>query len=135
EGMTAVTTMTAESTLDLAAVNAELEAADAARVVAWAGERFGEGLVMTTSFGAQAAVMLHLVTQVLPHIPVIFIDTGYHFPETYRFADALTDRLKLNLKVYQSPLSAGWMEARHGKLWEGDVDALNRYDQMRKVEP
>ncbi len=46
--------------------------------------------VLTSSFGAQAAVMLHLVNQVIPKIPVILIDTGYLFPETYRFVDDLT---------------------------------------------
>jgi 3'-phosphoadenosine 5'-phosphosulfate sulfotransferase (PAPS reductase)/FAD synthetase len=46
--------------------------------------------VLTSSFGAQAAVMLHLVNQVIPKIPVVLIDTGYLFPETYRFVDDLT---------------------------------------------
>lgn len=97
---------------------------------------FGDGLVMTTSFGAQSAVMLHLATSVVPDIPVVWIDTGYLFPETYRFAERLTERLKLNLHVYQSPLSAARMEALHGKLWQaGDAETLRRYDLIRKVEP
>jgi phosphoadenosine phosphosulfate reductase len=93
-------------------------------------------MVMTTSFGIQSAVMLHLVTQVIPQIPIIWIDTGYLPPATYRFADALTQRLQLNLKVYQSPISPARMEALHGRLWtKGTVESLNFYDQMRKVEP
>jgi phosphoadenosine phosphosulfate reductase len=108
----------------------------AAAVVAWAAATFGSGLVMSTSFGIQAAVMLHLVTQGIPDIPVIWVDTGYLPEETYRFADDLTRRLQLNLKVYQSPLSPARMEALYGKLWaENNVEALNRYDQIRKVEP
>ena len=91
---------------------------------------------MTTSFGVQAAVMLHLVTRILPNIPVIWIDTGYLVPETYRFAEELTNRLKLNLKVVQSVMSPARMEALYGKLWgQENVEALNRYDQIRKVEP
>ena len=66
--------------------------------VAWAANLFGDELIMTTSFGAQSAVMLHLVTSILPDIPVVFIDTGYLFPETYRFAAELNERLNLNLK-------------------------------------
>ena len=117
-------------------VNQTLEKANAQQVVEWAADTFGEGLVMSTSFGIQAAVMLHLVTQVVPDVPVIWIDTGYLPAETYRFADELSDRLKLNLKVYQSPLSPARMEALYGKLWnQHDVDALNRYDFIRKVEP
>jgi phosphoadenosine phosphosulfate reductase len=80
--------------------------------------------------------MLHLVTQVVPQIPVVWIDTGYLPSETYIFAEELTQRLNLNLKVYQSPMTPARMEALHGRLWEdADVESLNRYDQMRKVEP
>ncbi len=94
------------------------------------------GLVMSTSFGVQSAVMLHLVTRVIPHLPVIFIDTGFHFQETYRFADELTQRLQLNLRVYAAAESPSWFVARHGQLWKSDnPDELDRYDQLRKVEP
>jgi phosphoadenosine phosphosulfate reductase len=72
----------------------------------------------------------------MPNIRVIWIDTGYLLMETYRFAEELTDRLKLNLKVFQSPISPARMEAVYGKLWEqDDVTALDRYDEIRKVEP
>jgi phosphoadenosine phosphosulfate reductase len=90
---------------------------------------------LSSSFGAQAAVMLHLVNERAPGIPVILIDTGYLFPETYQFVDALVERLKLNLHVYRAATSTGWQEARHGKLWEQGVDGLERYNQINKVEP
>ncbi|MEA5472408.1 phosphoadenosine phosphosulfate reductase [Spirulina sp. 06S082] len=110
--------------------------ANATEIVQWSAETFGRGLVMSTSFGIQSAVMLHLVTRTIPNIPVIWVDTGYLPPETYRFADELSQRLHLNLQVYQSPLSPARMEALHGKLWEQhDVEAFNRYDKIRKVEP
>ncbi|GBF82294.1 phosphoadenosine phosphosulfate reductase [Aphanothece sacrum] len=122
--------------LDLEAINQTLINANAQTMVQWAVNTFGDGLVMSTSFGIQAAVMLHLVTQVIPDIPVIWVDTGYLPPETYRFAQDLTERLQLNLKVYQSPLSPARMEALYGKLWDqNDVESLNRYDLIRKVEP
>ncbi len=122
--------------LDLEAVNRQLANAKAPRIVEWAAETFGDGLVMSTSFGIQAAVMLYMVTRVVPDIPVIWVDTGYLPPETYRFAEELTERLKLNLKVYQSSMSPARMEALYGRLWaEDNVEALNSYDQLRKVEP
>ncbi|MEM1108656.1 MAG: phosphoadenylyl-sulfate reductase [Planctomycetota bacterium] len=122
--------------LDLDAANARLAEASPEEVVRWAGDTFGDGLVMSTSFGVQSAVMLALVTKVLPDIPVIFIDTGFHFQETYRFADELTERFKLNLKVYAPAESPSWFVARHGQLWDSSDSAdLNRYDQLRKVEP
>ena len=122
--------------LDLSAINQEWGDADASSLVQWGHDTFGDGLVLSTSFGIQSAVMLHLVTQVVPKIPVIWVDTGYLPVETYRFAEDLTQRLGLNLKVYQSPLSPARMEALHGRLWEqNDLEALNRYDTIRKVEP
>ena len=87
---------------DLAAVNASLASASAEDRIAWAAGKFPGVLVLSSSFGAQAAVMLSLATRVVPGIPVVFIDTGYLFPETYRFADELTAKLNLNLKVYRA---------------------------------
>jgi phosphoadenosine phosphosulfate reductase len=65
---------------------------------------------------------------------VIFIDTGYLFPETYQFVDQLTERLDLNLHVYRSPLSPAWLEARHGRLWENGVEGIEHYNSISKVE-
>lgn len=122
--------------LDLKSINEKLAQAKATDVVAWAKAEFGSHLVLSTSFGIQSAVMLHLVTQIVPDIPVIWIDTGYLPKETYLFAEELTRKLNLNLKVYQSPLSPARMEAIYGKLWEKkDVESLNLYDRIRKVEP
>jgi len=91
--------------------------------------------VLTSSFGAQAAVMLHLVNQVVPKIPVILIDTGYLFPETYQFIDELTERLKLNLKVVRSDASAAWQESRFGKLWDQGLEGIEQYNRINKQEP
>ncbi|NJO77919.1 MAG: phosphoadenosine phosphosulfate reductase [Cyanobacteria bacterium RM1_2_2] len=124
------------STFNIEETNQQLHDQDAIQIVKWAVEQFGDGLVMTTSFGIQSAVMLHLVTQIVPNIPVVWVDTGYLPAKTYIFADELTQRLNLNLKVYQSPISPARMEALYGRLWaQNDVESLNRYDQIRKVEP
>lgn len=122
--------------LNLPALQKDLEGQNAEQIIAWATETFGSGLVMSSSFGIQSALMLHLVTRIVPDIPVIWIDTGYLPPETYRFAENLIQRLNLNIQVYQSPMSPARMEALYGKLWEQkNVEALNRYDYIRKVEP
>ncbi|ATC65349.1 phosphoadenosine phosphosulfate reductase [Nibricoccus aquaticus] len=123
------------STTETAAVSLDLEKLSAEDRVKWAVEQFGDGLVMTTSFGIQAAVMLHLVTRVAPKIPVIFIDTGYLFPETYKFARDLTESLGLNIKKYVPAMTAAEQEALHGKQWEQGIDGLKRYNFINKVEP
>lgn len=113
----------------------DLEIASATERVRWAYETFGDQLVLTTSFGVQSAVMLHLVTTQIPDIPIIFVDTGYLFPSTYTFAADLTERLKLNLKTYTPLQTAAQQEALYGKLWEKDLEGLERYNRMNKVEP
>ncbi|WEN13540.1 phosphoadenylyl-sulfate reductase [Rhodanobacter sp. AS-Z3] len=116
-------------------LNARLARLSATQRVAWALEHVSGELVLSSSFGAQAAVSLHLLTRQRAELPVVLIDTGYLFPETYRFVDELTERLALNLKVYRAPLSPAWMEARHGRLWEQGIDGLDHYNRLRKVEP
>ena len=103
--------------------------------VAWALEKLPGRHILTSSFGAQSAVMLHLVTRQSPDIPVVLIDTGYLFPETYAFIDELTARLDLNLKVYRPAMSAAWQEARFGERWAQGVDGLEAYNRDNKVEP
>lgn len=125
-----------ETTPDaLAAVNAMLARLTAEQRVSWALQHLPGAHILSSSFGAQAAVSLHLVAQQQPDVPVVLIDTGYLFPETYAFVDELTTRLRLNLKVYQSAVSPAWLEARHGQLWEQGVTGIERYNQLRKVEP
>ncbi len=122
--------------IDPATALAQLQEADPLARVRWAYDSFGEAFALTTSFGIQSAVMLHLVSQVSRSIPVIWVDTGYLHPETYRYASELTERFGLNLQVAQAELSPARMEALHGRLWEtGSVDDLTTYHRLRKVEP
>jgi phosphoadenosine phosphosulfate reductase len=120
---------------DLDTMNRELETQNAERRVAWALENFPDRIVMTSSFGAQSAVCLHLVTQQCPDIPVVLVDTGYLFPETYQFIDELSERLSLNLHIYRAQHSSAWQEARYGKLWEQGLEGIERYNHLNKVEP
>jgi len=103
--------------------------------VEWSLQHLPDQPVLSSSFGAQAAVSLHLVTSQRPDIPVIFVDTGYLFPETYQFVDELTERLNLNLQVYSSNMSPAWQEARYGKRWTQGVEGITEYNRDNKVEP
>jgi phosphoadenosine phosphosulfate reductase len=119
----------------LATINRSFESLAAQQRVEQALELLPGAHVLSSSFGAQAAVMLHLVTRVIPNIPVVLIDTGYLFPETYRFVDELTEKLGLNLKTFRSDASPAWQESRFGKLWDQGVDGIERYNRINKTEP
>lgn len=125
----------AQRSAALAEVNVQLESKTAIERVQWAVENLENEFVLSSSFGIQAAVCLHLVTSVKADTPIILTDTGYLFPETYQFIDKLTEQLNLNLKVYRSEQSSAWQEARYGKLWEQGVDGLTQYNLINKVEP
>lgn len=119
----------------LAESNVQLEKLSAEQRVSWALEQLPGAFVLSSSFGIQAAVLLHMITQQRPDIPVILTDTGYLFPETYRFIDELTQQLNLNLQIFRAETSPAWQEARYGKLWEQGVEGIEQYNQLNKVEP
>ncbi len=116
----------------------ELEKLSAQEQLQWGFEHFNEKFVLTTSFGIQSAVLLHMtgIFKSKKKPKVIWIDTGYLPKETYHYAEKLTKLFELDLVVAQSPLSPARMEALHGRLWEtGDPKDLEKYHQIRKVSP
>ena len=115
--------------------NKTLERLSAPERVACALEHLPGTHVLSSSFGAQAAVSLHMLTRQVPDIPVVLIDTGYLFPETYQFIDELSSRLRLNLKVFSNPMNPAWQEARFGKRWEQGVEGIEAFNRDNKVEP
>lgn len=121
--------------VDLSRLNVAWQSLSAIQRVECALDHLPGAHVLSSSFGMQAAVMLHLVTRIEPNIPVIFIDTGYHFAETYRFVDRLVDRLQLDLHVTRADLGPVWQEARYGKRWEQGREGIQAYNQQNKVEP
>ncbi|MBK1720413.1 phosphoadenylyl-sulfate reductase [Thiocystis violacea] len=116
-------------------INRRLEAKSAEDRALWALEHLPERHVLSSSFGAQSAVLLHMLTLLKPDIPVILVDTGYLFAETYRLIDEIADRLGLNLHVYRPLLSPAWQEARLGRLWEQGAGGIDQYNRINKVEP
>ncbi|MFW5883647.1 MAG: phosphoadenylyl-sulfate reductase [Verrucomicrobiota bacterium] len=126
---------TDELEIEAESADAELAGLDAAGRIAWAQEQFGQSLLMSTSFGAQSAVLLDLVRKHAPSTPVVFVDTGYLFPETYQFAEALMERLDLRVEVYSARRSPAWQESIEGRRWEQGKEALAAYNFENKVEP
>ncbi len=117
---------------DLDSLNAVFEQRDALDIIAWGVNEFGDDIAVSSSFGADSAVMLHLCTRVKPDIKVIAVNTGFLFPETLAFMEMLRQRLSLNLHVYRPALRKEFFLDIHGKMWQSSPDACCA---MNKREP
>ncbi|HEY2347318.1 MAG TPA: phosphoadenylyl-sulfate reductase [Xanthomonadaceae bacterium] len=125
----------AESPRALAEANRWLAGRSAEQRVAWALDVLAGAHALSSSFGAQAAVSLHLLTRQRADIPVILIDTGYLFPETYRFVEELRERLALNLHTYRPLAGNAWPASRLQRLREHGAEGIAQYNRAHKVEP
>ncbi len=94
-------------------------------VLEWAMRTFPGRAGLTCSFSGAGVVLAHMISRIDPTVPVIFLDTGFHFPETYAFKDQFTAQYPINLVEFK-PLTDC------GPLYETDTDACCN---IRKVEP
>ena len=102
-------------------------------ILAWSWETFRPHVVVSTSFQTQSVALLHMVSQVCPEMPVIFVDTGYHFPETLAFRDELQRQLDLNVQtVHPDPEIRQRRANAAGPLYVRDPDLCCR---IHRVEP
>jgi phosphoadenosine phosphosulfate reductase len=137
---------TAQEQLELAPLNAMFETADPVKVIEWAAAEFApEDIVMSSSFGAESAALLHMANQILPGIRVIFVNTGYLFPETHAHMESLRQRLNLNVWTYRTtndPISYLHKAGEENPAWRKDIEsccAANKnepFDRaMRALKP
>jgi phosphoadenosine phosphosulfate reductase len=132
-------TATNPGDVDLETLNAIFETSHPTKVIEWAVGQFGGDLVMSSSFGDQAAVLLHMATQFKPDIRVIFVDTGYLFPETHRFMEELRLRLNLNVWTYRTlndPIAYLHKAGEENPTWRKDVEsccAVNKNEPFERA--
>lgn len=91
-----------------------------------------KGVCFTCSFQAEDVIVLHLLKKKLPNVPVLFLETGYHFAETYEFRDRLASNWGLNLVNVLPLQTVSEQEAEFGILYRGDP---TKCCQLRKVDP
>lgn len=84
-------------------------------VLRWAWETFAPAVVASSSFQTQSVPLLHMISRVCPEMPVFFIDTGFHFPETLAFRDRLQERFGLNVVVVTPDWGPEEFRRRYGK--------------------
>ncbi|MGE3811908.1 MAG: phosphoadenylyl-sulfate reductase [Candidatus Nanopelagicales bacterium] len=97
----------------------------------WAQQRFGERLVVASSMGDE--VLVHLASVAAPGVDILFLDTGYHFPETIGTRDAVAAVYDVHVRTLLPLVTLEEQAAEHGPdLWQRDPDACCA---IRKVEP
>jgi phosphoadenosine phosphosulfate reductase len=109
----------------------ELEDAPAEEILRWAVERFGDRFCVTSSM--EDAVVTHLASRVRPGVDVVFLDTGYHFPETIGTRDAVATVYDVNVITLTPRQTVAEQDAEHGpRLHDRDPDLCCA---LRKVRP
>jgi len=127
--------MTAE---EIAETNEVLSEKSPLEVIEWAIARAEGRAIVSTNFRPYEAVILHLVTQVQPDIPVLWVDHGYNREATYRHAEELKAKLGLNIRAFVPKLTAAHYDAAHGGMpepTEENEEAIKAFSTVMKLEP
>lgn len=118
---------------DLQYLAAQFEMRSVEDILAWAIPQYAPRIAMTSSFGAEGIVLIDHLVKLGLKLPVIYLDTGFHFTETEELKRRVEEHFQVEILVQQAELSVAEQTARYGeKLYERDSDACCR---LRKVEP
>lgn len=129
---TAIMATAPEVSLDIAYLNGQFETAPPATILGWAWNELGPTVAATSSFQTQSLPLLHMIGTTVPEMPVLFLDTGFHFPETLAYRDRLAEHFGLNVRSITPALGHDEFRRRHGDLFRTNPD-LCCY--VNKVEP
>ncbi len=119
--------------LDLDATNAELATATPEAILEWTWKRFQPDVILTCSFQHDGVVLAHMLTRIAPQARIVFVNTGFHFPETLAYRDALAARFGFNLVELHPVMPRAEFAQKHGlDLYARNPDLCC---QINKVEP
>ncbi|MCB1700221.1 MAG: phosphoadenosine phosphosulfate reductase family protein [Pseudomonadales bacterium] len=121
--------------LDIDSVNASLRDASPQEILRWA-LGLGHKTIATTSMGRNAAVMLHLVSEIDKSVPTVWVDTGYNLRDTYVVAERLIRDLELNIHVYSPQMTSERRNAIMGGIPTVDEEERHgEFTRQVKLEP
>jgi phosphoadenosine phosphosulfate reductase len=121
---------------DISRHNTELRSKTPLEIVQWAIAQSGGRAIVSTNFRPYEAAILHLAVQAQPDLPVLWVDHGYNRPATYKHAEELRARLKLNLKPYLPRMTPAHRDAIHGPIpTTEDEEGLKKFSAVMKLEP
>ncbi len=121
---------------ELKQINAELKDKSPREIIQWA-VNLDRRVFTSTSFSPNSAGLLHMIKQVAPDMPVVWVDSGYNVPDTYRSAEKIMDKLQLNMHIYIPEMTAERRNALMGGIPHPDDDeSLHReFSRQVKLEP
>lgn len=123
--------------LDLEKLNRQFEAQEPTEILAWAWQTFGQDLAATSSFQTQSVALLHLISETCPELPILFLDTGFHFPETLAYRDQLIRVFGLNVKNITPLMGHSQFRIQHGLLHQNNPDLccfINKVEPLEKAK-
>jgi phosphoadenosine phosphosulfate reductase len=126
--------------VDLQRVNAELETAPPEAVLQWVSDRFPhDKVLLTCSFQHDGVVLAHMLHQIAPEIPAVFIDTGFHFPETLAYRDEIQRRFGIRVVDLKPIMPREEFARQHGlDLYRRNPDLcchINKVEPLRRYLP
>ena len=123
--------------MDIASLNERFECASTEEILRWAWETLAPDVAASSSFQTQSVPLLHIISQVCPEMPVIFIDTGFHFPETLTFRDKLQAQFNLNILTVRPTMTQSELLQQYGEaLYRHDPDLccyINKVSPMQWI--
>ncbi len=119
---------------ELKVLNKQLQGIPPREIIQWLVDK-SENPVVTTNFRPYEAAILHACAKVEPKIKVIWCDTGYNTPQTYRHAKEVIDKLDLNVKLYVPKETAAFRDAMFGGIPQVDDPRHEEFTRQVKLEP
>lgn len=121
--------------MDITRLNESLESASPQEILEWSWESFRGRIASSSSFQTESVALLHMISQVCPEMPVIFVDTGFHFPETLRFRDELWKRYCLNITVVHPAVEKAQLLKKYGHgLYSRDPDLCCYINKVKPMQ-
>lgn len=122
--------------LELEQINARLKDRSPQEILQWA-QSLNKRVFASTSFSPNSAALLHMISEVTPELPVIWVDSGYNVPDAYRVAEQIMQRLNLKMHIYNPVMSAERRNALMGGIpHPDDNEALHQeFARQVKLEP
>jgi phosphoadenosine phosphosulfate reductase len=126
-------------TIDIAAVNAKLEQATPEAILAWTWKEFAPDVMLTCSFQHDGVVLAHMLQGIASEVPVVFINTGFHFPETLAYRDEIVRRYGIKLVELEPIVPRAEFAERYGlDLYARNPDLcchINKVEPLKRYLP